>query len=77
MIEAGFITAPDGYFKTAIEIIHKYGGVFISDEVQTGFGRTGGKMWGIEHHGGKRVGLAPPGGNEGAGDQAVGLGEGD
>jgi 4-aminobutyrate aminotransferase-like enzyme len=47
----GFITAPDGYFKTAIEIVHKYGGVFISDEVQTGFGRTGGKMWGIEHHG--------------------------
>jgi 4-aminobutyrate aminotransferase-like enzyme len=46
----GFITAPDGYFKAAVEIIRKYGGVFISDEVQTGFGRTGGKMWGIEHH---------------------------
>ncbi len=46
----GFITAPDGYFKVAVEIIKKYGGVFISDEVQTGFGRTGGKMWGIEHH---------------------------
>ncbi len=46
----GFITAPDGYFKVAVEIIKKYGGVFICDEVQTGFGRTGGKMWGIEHH---------------------------
>ena len=46
----GFITAPDGYFKVAVDIIRKYGGVFISDEVQTGFGRTGGKMWGIEHH---------------------------
>jgi len=48
----GFITAPDGYFKVAVDIIKKYGGVFIADEVQTGFGRTGQKMWGIEHHDG-------------------------
>ncbi len=48
----GFITAPDGYFKVAVDIVKKYGGVFISDEVQTGFGRTGNKMWGIEHHDG-------------------------
>jgi alanine-glyoxylate transaminase/(R)-3-amino-2-methylpropionate-pyruvate transaminase len=47
----GFITAPDGYFKLATDIVKKYGGVFICDEVQTGFGRTGGKMWGIEHEG--------------------------
>jgi alanine-glyoxylate transaminase / (R)-3-amino-2-methylpropionate-pyruvate transaminase len=46
----GFIVAPDGYFKVAVDIIKKYGGLFICDEVQTGFGRTGGKMWGIEHH---------------------------
>lgn len=43
----GFITPPREYFKIVAEIIRKYGGVFISDEVQTGFGRTG-KMWGIE-----------------------------
>ena len=48
----GFIVAPDGYFKIATDIVKKYGGVFICDEVQTGFGRTGGKMWGIEHHDG-------------------------
>ncbi len=48
----GFITAPDGYFKVAVDIVRKYGGIFIADEVQTGFGRTGGKMWGIEHHAG-------------------------
>ncbi|HEX3343038.1 MAG TPA: aminotransferase class III-fold pyridoxal phosphate-dependent enzyme, partial [Polyangiaceae bacterium] len=47
----GFITAPDGYFKIAVDIVKKYGGLFICDEVQTGFGRTGGKMWGIEHDG--------------------------
>jgi len=35
----------------AVDIIRKYGGVFICDEVQTGFGRTGGKLWGIEHWG--------------------------
>jgi 4-aminobutyrate aminotransferase-like enzyme len=46
----GFITAPDGYFKVAVDIVRKYGGLFICDEVQTGFGRTGSKMWGIEHH---------------------------
>lgn len=46
----GFIVAPDGYFKVATDIVRKYGGLFICDEVQTGFGRTGGKMWGIEHH---------------------------
>jgi 4-aminobutyrate aminotransferase-like enzyme len=48
----GFVVAPDGYFKVATDIVKKYGGLFICDEVQTGFGRTGGKMWGIEHHDG-------------------------
>ncbi len=47
----GFITPPPEYFEIAVSIIKKYGGVFICDEVQTGFGRTGGKMWGIEHWG--------------------------
>ena len=47
----GFITPPPEYFQIAVDIVRKYGGVFICDEVQTGFGRTGGKMWGIEHWG--------------------------
>jgi alanine-glyoxylate transaminase/(R)-3-amino-2-methylpropionate-pyruvate transaminase len=47
----GFITPPPEYFKVAVEIVRRYGGLFICDEVQTGFGRTGGKMWGIEHFG--------------------------
>ncbi len=45
----GFITPPEEYFEIAVGIIKKYGGLFISDEVQTGFGRTGGKWFGIEH----------------------------
>ncbi|NOX65171.1 MAG: aspartate aminotransferase family protein [Chlorobi bacterium] len=47
----GFITPPKEYFEVAVPIIKKFGGVFISDEVQTGFGRTGKKMFGIEHWG--------------------------
>ncbi|NNM32817.1 MAG: aminotransferase class III-fold pyridoxal phosphate-dependent enzyme, partial [Gemmatimonadetes bacterium] len=45
----GFIVPPRGYFQRMADIIRSYGGVFISDEVQAGFGRTGGKWFGIEH----------------------------
>jgi 4-aminobutyrate aminotransferase len=45
----GFITPPPEYFKIAFRAVKKYGGLFISDEVQTGFGRTGTKWFGIEH----------------------------
>ena len=47
----GFITPPPEYFPIVVDIVRKYGGVFISDEVQTGFGRTGEKWFGIEHWG--------------------------
>jgi 4-aminobutyrate aminotransferase-like enzyme len=47
----GFITPPREYFGIVADIIRKYGGVFISDEVQTGWGRTGGKWFGIEQYG--------------------------
>ena len=47
----GFIVPPADYFKVAVEIVRKHGGLFIADEVQTGFGRTGGKMNGIEQFG--------------------------
>jgi len=45
----GFITPPPEYFKIVFNAIKQYGGLFISDEVQTGFGRTGKKWFGIEH----------------------------
>jgi 4-aminobutyrate aminotransferase len=45
----GFITPPPEYFKVAVGIIRKYGGLFICDEVQTGFGRTGKYWFGIQH----------------------------
>jgi 4-aminobutyrate aminotransferase-like enzyme len=47
----GFITPPAEYFQIVVDIVRKHGGVFICDEVQTGFGRTGKHMFGISHWG--------------------------
>jgi len=50
MGEGGIITPPDDYFKRVKEILDAEGVLFIADEVQSGFGRTG-KMFAIEHYG--------------------------
>lgn len=47
----GFITPPEDYFKRVLPIVKEAGGVFIADEVQTGWGRTGNKWFGIEQWG--------------------------
>ena len=47
----GFITPPKEYFRIVEGIVRNHGGIFISDEVQTGWGRTGGKWFGIEQYG--------------------------
>jgi 4-aminobutyrate aminotransferase-like enzyme len=47
----GFVTPPKEYFQIVEKIVRNHGGLFISDEVQTGWGRTGGKWFGIEHWG--------------------------
>jgi 4-aminobutyrate aminotransferase-like enzyme len=47
----GFITPPKEYFQIVDKIVRNHGGIFISDEVQTGWGRTGGKWFGIEQYG--------------------------
>ena len=47
----GFITPPKEYFQIVEKIVRNHGGIFISDEVQTGWGRTGGKWFGIEQWG--------------------------
>jgi 4-aminobutyrate aminotransferase/(S)-3-amino-2-methylpropionate transaminase len=39
--EGGFIAPPPEFFPTLIDICHKHGVLFIADEVQSGFGRTG------------------------------------
>lgn len=47
----GFTVPPDGLFRAYKEILDEYGILFISDEVQTGWGRTGDHFWGIGAHG--------------------------
>ncbi len=47
----GYIVPPPGYFERAAEIIRSCGGLFISDEVQSGFGRSGERWFAIEHAG--------------------------
>jgi 4-aminobutyrate aminotransferase / (S)-3-amino-2-methylpropionate transaminase / 5-aminovalerate transaminase len=39
--EGGFVAPPLDYFRTLVEICHKHGVLFIADEIQSGFGRTG------------------------------------
>jgi 4-aminobutyrate aminotransferase len=47
----GFTMAPEGLFGKFKEVLDKHGILFISDEVQTGWGRTGAHFWGIGAHG--------------------------
>ncbi len=47
----GIIQPPPEFFQITNEIVKEFGGLYISDEVQTGFGRTGKKWWGIQHTG--------------------------
>ncbi|MCF8710047.1 aspartate aminotransferase family protein [Rhizorhapis sp. SPR117] len=47
----GILPEEPGFLKGAVDAIHKAGGIFVADEVQPGFGRTGGSMWGFQRHG--------------------------
>ncbi len=49
MGEGGIIVPPPGYFERVLGILRKHGALFIADEVQSGFGRTG-KLFACEHH---------------------------
>ncbi|MET0831791.1 MAG: aspartate aminotransferase family protein [Acidimicrobiia bacterium] len=47
----GFVVPPDGFFGAMKEVLDEHGILFIDDEVQTGWGRTGEHFWGIDAHG--------------------------
>ena len=47
----GVFADPPGLLRPAVDAIRAAGGLFIADEVQPGFGRTGGEMWGFARHG--------------------------
>jgi 4-aminobutyrate aminotransferase len=47
----GYATPPDGFFGAMKKVLDEHGILFVSDEVQTGWGRTGDHFWGYEAHG--------------------------
>jgi 4-aminobutyrate aminotransferase-like enzyme len=47
----GIYPGSPGMIAAAIDLVHAYGGVFIADEVQPGFARTGEAFWGFARHG--------------------------
>ncbi len=48
--EGGFVVPPPEFFRIVMDICHEHGILFIADEVQSGFGRTG-KLFACEHYG--------------------------
>jgi 4-aminobutyrate aminotransferase len=48
--EGGILVPPAEYFKIVVDVVRQDGALFIADEVQSGFGRTG-KLFAIEHYG--------------------------
>ncbi|WP_416260988.1 aspartate aminotransferase family protein [Gibbsiella quercinecans] len=47
----GVLPGPKGFLQQAVDVVHKNGGIFIADEVQPGFARTGDAFWGFARHG--------------------------
>lgn len=47
----GVFTGEPGMIAAAVDLVHAHGGVFIADEVQPGFARTGEAFWGFARHG--------------------------
>jgi 4-aminobutyrate aminotransferase-like enzyme len=47
----GVLPDPPGFLAPIAEIVHAAGGLYIADEIQAGFGRTGTHLWGYERHG--------------------------
>jgi 4-aminobutyrate aminotransferase-like enzyme len=46
----GVYADPPGFLTAAVEAVRAHGGIFIADEVQPGFGRTGASLWGFARH---------------------------
>ncbi|TDD83461.1 aspartate aminotransferase family protein [Saccharopolyspora karakumensis] len=47
----GVFADPAGFLQPVVEAVHRAGGLYIADEVQPGFGRTGADWWGFRRHG--------------------------
>ena len=47
----GIFAHPTDLLQPVIDVVHKAGGLYVADEVQSGFGRSGEKLWGYQRHG--------------------------
>jgi len=47
----GILPDPAGFLQKTLAVVHEAGALYIADEVQPGFGRTGSHMWGFMRHG--------------------------
>lgn len=47
----GILPGPAGFLRPVIDAVHEAGGLYIADEVQPGFARTGDAIWGFQRHG--------------------------
>ncbi|HET8970098.1 MAG TPA: aminotransferase class III-fold pyridoxal phosphate-dependent enzyme [Candidatus Nanopelagicales bacterium] len=47
----GVLPGPAGLLAPAVEVVHRAGGLYVADEVQAGFARTGAQLWGFTRHG--------------------------
>ncbi|WP_371107263.1 aspartate aminotransferase family protein [Rhizobium sp. RCC_161_2] len=47
----GILPDPEGFLQKTLEVVHEADALYIADEVQPGFGRTGSHMWGFMRHG--------------------------
>ena len=47
----GVYADPPGFLRAAVDAVHAAGALYVADEVQAGFGRTGTALWGFSRHG--------------------------
>jgi 4-aminobutyrate aminotransferase-like enzyme len=46
----GLVDVPPEFMKQAVDLVHEAGGLFIADEIQAGFGRSGQHMWAYQSY---------------------------
>ncbi len=44
------LDGPRGFLAPVLDVVHRAGGLYVADEVQPGFGRTGDALWGFARH---------------------------
>lgn len=55
----GVLSDPRGFLVPVLDVVHRAGGLYVADEVQPGFGRTGDELWGFARHGSREAPFVP------------------